>query len=337
MRLSSFVRHFSLFLLLSSVFVSAQLMSGKNLDVIRVEKTGISQGKIDSLARMLGEQQAQGRQIPPEAMTQLRWAVIDNLVGQELLKLEIKKQNIKVPASKVDSLVKFFKSQFPNEEVFQKELKKTGATAAQFREKIEQQIQSETLLEKKVPYPNEPTEKERQAYWELNKKKVPINDTISGAQIILKTQKGEKAQSISDKKEVLKGLAAQVRMGKATFANLAAQYSDDPQAKKTGGVMNRFVAKSQGSAFEKAISKLKVGDISDAFETSDAIVLFMLTEKNDGKYDSYKHQIDYILRVNAEQERQLAIKAYLDSLGKVYKVQYLNKDYTPPEAIGASK
>ena len=90
MRLSSFVRHFSLFLLLSSVFVSAQLMSGKNLDVIRVEKTGISQGKIDSLARMLGEQQAKGRQIPPEGMQQLRWAVIDNLVGQELLKLEIK-------------------------------------------------------------------------------------------------------------------------------------------------------------------------------------------------------------------------------------------------------
>jgi len=216
-------------------------------------------------------------------------------------------------------------------------LKKTGATAAQFREKIEQQIQSETLLEKKVPYPKEPTEKERQAYWELNKKKVPINDTISGAQIILKTKKGEKAQSISDKKEVLKGLAAQVRMGKATFANLAAQYSDDPQAKKTGGVMSRFLAKSKGNDFVKAVSKLKVGDISDAFTTSEGVLIFMLTEKNDGKYESYKHQIDYILRVNAEQERQLAIKAYLDSLGKVYKVQYLNKDYTPPEAIGTSK
>lgn len=337
MRLFSFVRQISLFLLLSAVLASAQLMSGKNLDVIRVEKTGISQGKIDSLARMLGEQQAQGRQIPPEAMKQLRWAVIDNLVGQELLKLEIKKQNIKVSNTKVDSLVKLFKSQFPSEEVFQKELKKTGATAAQFREKIQQQLQTEMILEKKVPYPKEPTEKERQAYWELNKKKVPINDSISGAQILLQVKKGEKAQEINDKKEVLKGLAAQVRMGKATFANLAAQYSDDPQAKKTGGVMNRFVAKTKGNEFVKAVSKLKVGDISDAFQTKDGVLIFMLTEKNDGQYESYKHQIDYILRVNAEQERQLAIKAYLDSLGQVYKVQYLNKDYTPPEAIGAKK
>lgn len=101
--------------------------------------------------------------------------------------------------------------------------------------------------------------------------------------------------------------------------------------------MSRFLAKDKGADFVKAVSKLKVGDISDAFTTSEGVVVFMLTEKNDGKYESYKHQIDYILRVNAEQERQLAIKAYLDSLGKVYKVQYLNKDYTPPEAIGASK
>jgi hypothetical protein len=62
----------------------------------------------------------------------------------------------------------------------------------------------------------------------------------------------------------------------------------------------------------------------------------MLTEKNDGKYESYKHQIDYILRVQAEQDRQMQLKAYLDGLGKVYKVQYLDKKYTPPEAIGAN-
>lgn len=337
MRLSSFVRQTFFLVLFASVLSSAQLMSGKNLDVIRVEKTGISQGKIDSLAKMLGEQQAQGRQIPPEAMEQLRWAVIDNLVGQELLKFEIKKQGIKVPASKVDSLIKLFKSQFPSEDVFQKELKKTGATVAQFKEKIEQQLQSEMILEKKVPYPKDPTEKERQAYWELNKKKVPVNDTISGAQIILYTKKGESAQQLADKKELLKGLAAQVRMQKATFANLAAQYSDDTNARKTGGVMSRFVAKSQGAAFVKAVAKMKVGDISDAFVTNEGVAIFMLTEKNDGNFDSYKHQIDYILRATAEQERQLSIKAYLDSLGKIYKVQYLNKDYTPPEAIGATK
>lgn len=313
---------------------SAQLMSGKNLDVIRVGKTGISQGHIDSLAEALGKSQARGQAIPPEAMQQLRWAVIDNLVGQELVKLEAKALGIKVPKTRVDSVAKLFKAQYGGESRFKEELKKNNITEAQFNERIEQQLQSDIILEKNVPYPADPTEKQIAAYWELNKGKVPINDTISGARILLKTKKGESAQAAADKKELLKGLAAQVRLGKASFAVLAAQYSDDSEAKKTGGVMNKFIAKSKGADFVKGISKLNVGDISDVFKTSEGYQIFMLTEKNDGKFENYKVQIEYILRVQAEQERQMKIKQYLDGLAKKYKVQYLNKDYTPDKAIG---
>lgn len=321
--------------LLTAGIASAQLMNTKSLDVIRVEKTGISAGKIDSLAKMLGEQQLRGQKIDDKTMTQLRYAVIDNLVGQELVKLECKKQGIKVPAAKVDSVTKLFKSQFPSEDAFQKELKKSNTTMAQFKEKIEDQLKSEIILEKKVPYPKDPTEKQKEAFWELNKTKVAINDSISGAQIIIKT-KGKSAQEISDAKDMLKGLAAQVRAKKATFAQLAAMYSDDQAAKKNGGVVAKFVAKSKGDAFAKAVAKVKVGEITDVYTEKDQVAIFMLTERNDGKYESYKHQIDYILRVQAEQDRQAQLKAYLDQLGKTYKVQYLDAKYTPPQAIGGN-
>ena len=321
---------------LAAGVASAQLLNSKSLDVIRVEKTGISAGKIDSLAQMLAAQQFRGKKVNEETMTQVRYAVIDNLVGQELVKLECKKQGIKVSKTKVDSLTALFKKQFPSEDAFQKELKKSNTTMAQFKEKIEDQLKSEQLLEKKVPYPKDPTEKQKEAFWELNKSKAQINDTISGARIYMST-KGKSKQEIEDAKEVLKGLAAQVRSKKATFAQLAAVYSDDADAKKTGGVMNKFIAKSKGDAFAKAVAKIKVGEMTDVIVDKDGVSIFMLTEKNDGKYESYKHQIDYILRVQAEQERQMQLKAYLDGLGKVYKVQYLDKKYTPPEAIGAAK
>ena len=321
---------------LAAGIASAQLLNSKSLDVIRVEKTGISAGKIDSLAQMLAAQQFHGKKVNDETMTQVRYAVIDNLVGQELVKLECKKQGIKVSKTKVDSLTALFKKQFPSEDAFQKELKKSNTTMAQFKEKIEDQLKSEALLEKKAPYPKDPTEKQKEAFWELNKSKAQINDTISGARIFMST-KGKSKQEIEDAKEVLKGLAAQVRSKKATFAQLAAVYSDDADAKKTGGVMNKFIAKSKGDAFAKAVAKIKGGEMTDVIVEKDGVSIFMLTEKNDGKYESYKHQIDYILRVQAEQERQMQLKAYLDGLGKVYKVQYLDKKYTPPEAIGASK
>lgn len=335
MQFTSCIRRLALSLALVSGVASAQLMSGKNFEVVRVEKAGISQGRVDSLAQILAQQQAGGRQVPPEAMKQVRWAVVDNLVGQELLKLEIKKRGLKATSAKVDSLMKLFKGQFQTEAKFNAELKKSGITQAQFREKIEQQLLTEQILEKEVPYPAAPTEKEKKAYWELNKKKVAINDTISGAWIYLKTKSG--AKDFNDKKELLKGLAAQVRLAKAPFATLAAQYSEDPEARKTGGVISKFTAASKGKNFVSAVNKMNVGDISDVIVLNDRVAIFMLTEKNDGKYESYKHQIEYILRVQAEQERAKKLKAYLDSLAKKYKVQYLNKDYTPPEAIGGSK
>ncbi|MBR3668464.1 MAG: peptidylprolyl isomerase [Fibrobacter sp.] len=331
----NFISRSVLAVALAAGVASAQLLNSKSMDVIRVEKVGISAGKIDSLAQMLGHQQALGKKLTDEMMTQLRYAVIDNLVGQELVKLECKKQGIKVSAAKVDSVSKLFKAQFGSEEVFQKELKKSHTTPEQFKSKIEDQLKSEILLEKNVPYPKDPTEKQREAYWELNKGKVPINDTISGARIFINT-KGKSAQEISDAKDMLKGLAAQVRSKKATFAQLAAMYSDDKDAKKTGGVMNKFVPKSKGDAFAKAVAKIKVGEMTEVLTEKDGVSIFMLTERNDGKYESYKFQIDYILRVQAEQERQMKLKAYLDGLGKVYKVQYIDKKYQPPEAIGAN-
>lgn len=337
MRFLNLVKKSILPVMVGATFASAQLMSGNNFDAIRVGKTGISKAHIDSLTEALAKSQARGRQVPPEAMKQVRWAVIDNLVGQELVKLEAKALKIKVPKNRIDSVAKLFKAQYPNIEMFNKELKKNNISEAQFNERIEQQLQSDIILEQKVPYPQDPTEKQIAAYWELNKSKVPLNDTISGARILIKSKKGESKEAVADKKELLKGLAAQVRLGKASFATLAAQYSDDENARKTGGVMNKFVAKTKGAVFAKAISSLKVGDISEVFSTSEGLQIFMLTEKNDGKFENYKVQIDYILRVQAEQERQLKIKAYLDELAAKYKVQYLNKEYTPENAIGGAK
>ena len=335
--------------LLMSVMASAQLVNGKNFDVIRVEKVGISGGRIDSIVQVVVAQQARGKKLDDAYVESIRYGIIDNLVGQELAKLECKKQGIKVPAARVDSILALFKAQVGGDKVFQEELKKTNTTVAQYKEKIEDQLKVEALLEKKLPYPKEPTEEEIKAYWTLNKGKVHVNDSVGGIRIYKKT-KGMSAQEAADMKDMLKGLAAQIRSQIRTqskkddfaaynyasqfFAQQAIQGSDDPDAKKTGGVLLTTL-KGNGAAFEKAVSKLKVGEISDVYQDKDGFSIFMLTGKNDGKLESYKYQIQTLLRMKAEQDRQMQLKAYLDSLAKVYKVQYLDKKYTPPNAIGA--
>jgi len=322
----------------------AQLLSGGNFDVIKVNGVGISQGKVDSLVRQLALAQGQGQNVSPEMMTQIRWLVVNQLVGQELVKAEIAKQGLKVNAKKVDSLVAVLKKQFPNDAAFKQELKKTNSTEADFRKYVENQLLADQLLEKKIPYPKDPTDKEKKDYWEKHKHEAIISDTVGGIRIVLNIAKGESPQEIKNKQDLLRGYAAQARMAKVSlmalmeqFAMMAARISEDANAKKDGGIMKKFLPKSQGNDFANAIKNLKVGAISDPFvQDGNKVVMFMLTEKNDGKFESYEHEIDYILRLEAERSRQMATKNYLDQLSKSYKVQYLNKDYTPPPeaAIG---
>ncbi|MCL2283742.1 MAG: SurA N-terminal domain-containing protein [Fibromonadales bacterium] len=322
----------------------AQLLSGGNFDVIKVNGVGISQGKVDSVTNTLKQfAQAQGQNVSSaEYTSQLRWVAINQLVGQELVKAEIAKQGLKASAKKVDSLAAALKSQFPSDAAFKQELKKTNSTEADFRKYVETQLLAEQLLEKNIPMPQNPTDKEKKDYWEKHKSEAVVSDTIGGVRIVLNIAKGESSQEIQDKKDILKGLAAQARSAKVSlmvlmeqFAMMAARTSEDPSAKKDGGIMKKFLPKSQGNEFANAVKNLKVGDISDPFvQDGNKVIIFMMTEKNDGKYESYEHEIDYILRLEAERQRQLSTKDYLDKLAKTYKVQYLNKDYTPPEAIG---
>jgi len=190
-------------ILLLVLSAHAQLKGGANLDVIKVGSKGISQGKIDSLVKQLAltqQAQAPGQNIPPEAMTQLRWFVIDNFVGEELLKAEIAKQGLKADAKKVDSLAAIFKKQFPTDAVFKQKLKESGITEAEFVKKIENQLLAEQILEKKIPASKEPTDKDKKDYWEKYKSKAIINDSISGIKIVLNIAKARAKRKFKIKK-----------------------------------------------------------------------------------------------------------------------------------------
>lgn len=127
----------------------------KNEPVIIVGQTEIFADKIESLARLLEEQQSSNSS---NRMTesQLRYAVVDNLVGQELVKLECEKQGIVISASRVDEMMEKFRSVYKSEYEFQMALEKSNNTIAQLRQRIEDQLKSEALLEMEVPrYPEQ--------------------------------------------------------------------------------------------------------------------------------------------------------------------------------------
>ncbi|MGL1902964.1 MAG: peptidylprolyl isomerase [Fibrobacterales bacterium] len=314
----------------------AQLLNTSGMPVFKVGAMEFSKGKIDTMILVIEEQQKMssgGQQLPPGAREQIKYTVVKNIVGAELLKLEAVSQKLKPKQTTVDSLYEsqmaLYVNKLKSKENVEKYLAQQGITLNDIKDKVKESVVSDQLLRKVVTEPGIPTEKEIKAYYTKHKKELPINDTISGFQILLKTGKGETKESKETKKEFLNGLAAQVKMGKAQFDRLAAQHSDDDGAKRNGGHMGRFTLKDMKPQFAKAVRGLKVGKITKAFETPLGIHIFYLFEKNDGKLESYKELIAQAIYQEEMIKRQSKVEEYLKSLEKKFPVVYYDKSYDP--------
>jgi hypothetical protein len=328
-----------------ALMVQAQMLNPALAPAVKVGKTNISRSKIDSLAMMVGIQQMSQRagkqvsadQIPPQAMQQLRWAMTEQLISTELLKLEAKALKTKVPKSRLDSAVKALKAQFPSNQKFKEYLKKIGLSDKKFKAKINEQLVSDALLASKMKKVTSPTDKEAKDWFKKNKDKLPVNDSIAGFRILMK--KTANATQNKDKKNFLDGLGAQVRLGKTpanAFPQMAAQYSEEKGADKTGGVIKPFIAKSKGAEWVKAVKGLKLGGVTSAFETKEGIQIFFLARVNDGKYESYESEIKYMLSAEKEQGQMMVVQKYVKGLAKKYPVKYLDLAYKAPARAEAT-
>ncbi len=67
------------------------------------------------------------------------------------------------------------------------------------------------------------------------------------------------------------------------FAELAAQYSEDPDTKENGGDMGWFARRVMFKPFKDAAFALQDGEISDIIETSAGYHLIKLTGRRGGE------------------------------------------------------
>lgn len=320
---------------------AAKSAKGPASVVITVGPNKITKSQIDTLADLMVHARHQDGSAPqPGEREYIARMVATNLIGQDLLDLEAKRLNVVADPKSLDSLSKAFRANFPSDEAFKQALRSAGDTEAGLREKMARQIKADKLLNAQMSPMERPSEKEMRDFFAAHKAAFPINDSLRACQILFRVDANSSAGDVAKKKSELELIRADLSRDTAhidalltRFVMKAREISDGPE-KKDGGDLQRFLPGDFNPEFKKQVSALKVGQMSPVFRTPLGWHLVVLTERNDGKFESYQLQIARALVTEKAAKAGKDLKKYLKVLADRYKVAFLDEGYRDSSVAG---
>ncbi|MGV2876309.1 peptidylprolyl isomerase [Macrococcus capreoli] len=142
--------------------------------------------------------------------------------------------------------------------------------------------------------------------------------------IAVKSDSNKDGLSDADAKEKAQKILDEVKKNKKDFAKIAKKESDDTGSKANGGALNYVVKGQTVEPFEKALFKLKEGEVSDLVKT-DFGYHIILAEKQDD-FDKEKSSLkDKVRQTKLQKDPKIMVDAYKKLL-KDYNVDYKDKD-----------
>jgi peptidyl-prolyl cis-trans isomerase C len=263
---------------------------------------------------------AQGVRVPLSAA--FFHEVLDGIVAHRLLLEEAKSLNISITDAEVDQMMAGFKSQFPSQEVFQKQLEANKMTEAQLRQKMRDDADSKVnkLIQTSIAASVQVTEADARSFYTQNQQRMKTPPQVHARHILIAANPQVPADRQKARQKA-EGLLTQLKNG-GDFAQLAAQNSDDPGSKTQGGDLSWFGPGQMVPAFDKAAFALKKpNDLSPVVETRFGYHIIQLVARREAEavpFDKAKNRIGAMLR---DEKIKEALRAHVQELKTKGKVE----------------
>jgi parvulin-like peptidyl-prolyl isomerase len=230
---------------------------------------------------------------------------VDALVNSKLLKMFLTRQNIAVPAEKIDEQLEQLKAQL----------------------KTEGQDLATTLLQNNISMDDVRKEFEGRLRWDgylkpkatdaaLRKYIADNRDLFNGTQlrashILIKVEPNASEADKEKVKQKLANIKKEIEAGTLTFAAAANKYSEDPaNSGGAGGDLDYFtLGTGLVEEFTNVAFKMKKGTISDPVETPFGFHLIQITDRKEGKPVDFEQNKPYIMREFATELQKSVVTA----------------------------
>ena len=228
----------------------------------------------------------------------------------ELNKILADKYKDKVDTKRIDDDIKKEEKQYGGKDQFESMLKQQGMTLDDYKEQKRLSAYQKQLLNDKV---------------KVSDKEIK-DDTKKASHILIKVKSDSDKEGLSDKKAKAKAekIQKEVEKNPNKFDDIAKKESMDSASAKKGGSLGYVIKGQMVDKFDKALFKLKEGQISDVVKTEYGYHIIKADKEDD--FNKQKSQLKTkIIEQKVQKNPKLLTNAYKDLL-KEYNVDYKDSD-----------
>src|ERR1700758_1635610 len=267
----------------------------------------------------------EGQEPSQEEALSLKLNVIDELINNEILLERAKKLNLEASDGEVEDKFTELKSGYTEEE-FQRKLKDGGMTVDDLKKDLRRQLSIQKLLNREVAAKITITDQDVIDFYNANRNQFNVAEAqYRISQIVItprkdqmvRNRKNDDATNDAEAQRKAKMLQDKLNSG-ADFAQLAMDYSEDPNTAATGGDLG-YIPESSLNApqtdplLKKVVLSLKPGQVSPPIQLKDSIrILKLVAREAAGQRGVNDPQVQQMVRDTLRNRKeQLLRNAYL--------------------------
>ena len=245
--------------------------------------------------------------------------ILDGMIMEKLVDKQA--AAVKVDQAEIDAQLAKIKSQFPSEEVFQAEMKKSGITMDQFVANLTKSIRQSKWMQSQVAGKDTVTADDAKKFYDANTKEFANPDLVKASHILIRTAPDASKEQLKAAEKKAKAAIIRANSGE-DFAKLASELSEEPGAAQRGGDLGYFPKDKMVPEFADAAFAQKVGTVSvTPVKTKFGYHVIKVTDKKPAgtaTFDEAKAQITQFLQA---QKRREIFKGIMQELRQSAKIE----------------
>jgi peptidyl-prolyl cis-trans isomerase C len=270
--------------------------------------------------------------VKPALRERLKDNVVRRLVDQALIEHRAEHMEVTLDPATVEAKWAEHKKRYGSDEAFAAFLERAGTTAEDVRANFEANLLREAVFAR-IAADVAVSAEEIRTFYEENQERYAQPERVAARHILIRVPPGAAPEVVAKKKKLAQKVRRKARREGADFAQLAAQYGEDP-TRDRGGRLRPFAKGTMAKPFEEAAWALEVGEVSRVVRTKFGFHVIEKTGHQPASKKTLEEVSERIERGLLARKRNQAIREALERWKEDADIDILLKG--DPEIINAA-